>query len=44
MDTKNALYVSLLDDLMFKFLFGYQKNVRFTEYLLELLFNFENIT
>lgn len=41
MNTKTVEYVSLLDDLMFKFLFGYQKNIRFTEYLLELLFNFK---
>ena len=31
--------VKLLSDGMFKYLFGYVKNIRFTEYLLECLFN-----
>ena len=31
--------VKLLSDGMFKYLFGYDKNIRFTEYLLECLFN-----
>ena len=33
--------VKLLSDTMFKYLFGYDKNIKFTEYLLECLFNLE---
>ena len=33
--------VKLLNDTMFKYLFGYDKNIKFTEYLLECLFNLE---
>lgn len=29
----------LLNDVMFKFIFGYNRNIKFTEYLLECLFD-----
>ena len=38
---KEEMFVSLMDDIMFKYLFGYEKNVVFTEYLLELLFGYK---
>ena len=31
----------LISDGVFKFLFGYDKNIRFTEYLLECLFDLD---
>ena len=40
MSYKNTLD-NLHNDLMFKEIFGTQKNVRFTEYLLELLKGYE---
>ena len=39
MNTKVKLYKPLLNDLVFKYIFGYNKNIKYTEYLLELLFN-----
>ena len=38
---KKEKRVKLLSDTMFKYLFGYDKNIKFTEYLLECLFNLE---
>lgn len=37
MQTK--IYKPLLNDVVFKYIFGYNKNIRYAEYLLELLFN-----
>lgn len=38
MHTK-VIYKPLLNDIVFKYIFGYNKNIKYTEYLLELLFN-----
>ncbi len=35
-------YRRLLEDITFKYIFGYQKNVQFTEWLLENLFSLKN--
>ena len=35
--SKKSVYLSLIFDLTFKYIFGYEKNIRFTEYLLEIL-------
>lgn len=40
MHTK-VIYKPLLNDIVFKYIFGYNKNIKYTEYLLELLFNLE---
>ena len=37
MNTKETQFISYMNDIMFKYLFGYDKNIRFTEYLLEVL-------
>ena len=42
MTVKKKIFIPLMDDLMFKYLFGYQDNIEFTEYLLELLLGYEN--
>lgn len=34
-------YVPLIDDLMFKYIFSYRANIKYLEYLLENLFNYE---
>lgn len=41
MNTEVKLYKPLLDDIVFKYIFGYSKNISYTEYLLELLFNLD---
>lgn len=41
MNTEVKIYKTLLNDLVFKYIFGYSKNIYYTEYLLELLFNME---
>ena len=35
--SKKYVYLSLIFDLTFKYIFGYEKNIRFTEYFLEIL-------
>lgn len=42
MHTKTYIYEPLLNDIVFKYIFGYNKNIKYTEYLLELLFNFKS--
>lgn len=41
MNIKTYIYEPLLNDIVFKYIFGYNKNIKYTEYLLELLFNFK---
>ena len=42
MQTETKIYKTVLNDIVFKYIFGNSKKVFYTEYMLELLFNMES--